>query len=69
MNRDVIKGKSKQMTGSVQSRWGALTDDELDQIEGDRARLAGRIQERYGVAKDEAERQINDFVAQHKSAA
>ncbi|GFE51234.1 CsbD family protein [Roseobacter cerasinus] len=69
MNWDIIKGNWKQMKGQVQSKWGELTDDEIDQAEGDRARLAGLIQERYGVARDEAERQIDAFIAQHKSAA
>ncbi|MEM9638801.1 MAG: CsbD family protein [Pseudomonadota bacterium] len=69
MNWDIIKGNWKQMKGHVQSKWGELTDDEIDQAEGDRERLAGLIQERYGVAKDEAERQIDAFIAEHKSAA
>ncbi|WP_299968991.1 CsbD family protein [uncultured Roseobacter sp.] len=69
MNWDIIKGNWKQMTGSVKSKWGELTDDEVDQVEGDRERLAGLIQERYGVAKDEAERQIDAFIAENKSAA
>lgn len=69
MNWDVIKGNWKQMTGQVQSKWGKLTDDEVEQLEGDRQQLAGLIQERYGVAKDEAERQIDSFIAETKSAA
>ncbi|WP_299676517.1 CsbD family protein [uncultured Roseobacter sp.] len=69
MNWDIIKGNWKQMKGQVQSKWGELTDDEIDQAEGDRERLAGLIQERYGVAKDEAERQIDAFIAENKSAA
>ncbi|MDW3182426.1 CsbD family protein [Roseobacter sp.] len=69
MNWDIIKGNWKQMKGQVQSKWGELTDDEIDQAEGDRTRLAGLIQERYGVAMDEAERQIDAFIAEHKSAA
>ncbi|WP_187429474.1 hypothetical protein ROLI_032640 [Roseobacter fucihabitans] len=69
MNWDIIKGNWKQMAGQVQSKWGELTDDEVDMLEGDRDRLAGLIQERYGIAKDEAERQIDSFVAEYKSAA
>lgn len=29
MNRDILKGKWKQLRGEVQRRWGQLTDDEL----------------------------------------
>ncbi|MBW4710657.1 CsbD family protein [Roseobacter sp. YSTF-M11] len=69
MNWDTIKGNWKQLTGSIQSKWGELTNDEIDQVQGDRERLAGLIQERYGVAKEEAENQIDAFIAEHKSAA
>lgn len=34
MNSDQMKGKWKQMKGSVKERWGKLTDDDLDIIEG-----------------------------------
>lgn len=69
MNWDIIKGNWKQVKGAAKSKWGELTDDEIDKAEGDRERLAGLIQERYGVAKDEAERQIDEFAKnQHVKA-
>lgn len=61
MNKDIIKGKWKQIKGSVQSEWGELTDDEVDQIEGDATKLAGLIQERYGKSREEAERAIEEW--------
>ena len=61
MNEDRIKGKWKQLTGTIKEKWGKLTDDDLQVLEGNSEYLAGRIQERYGVAKDEAERQVRDY--------
>lgn len=61
MNEDRIKGKWKQLTGSVKEKWGKLTDDDLKVVEGNSEYLAGRIQERYGIARDEAERQVREF--------
>jgi uncharacterized protein YjbJ (UPF0337 family) len=61
MNNDILKGKWTQMKGQVQSKWGKLTNDDLDVVNGERQQLIGRIQERYGIAKDEAERQVSDF--------
>jgi uncharacterized protein YjbJ (UPF0337 family) len=58
MNWDRIKGNWKQVTGQVQSRWGKLTDSDLDVVAGHRDQLAGKIQERYGIAKDAAEEQL-----------
>ena len=68
MNWDIIKGNWEQMKGKVQSKWGELTGDEIDEAKGDRQQLAGLIQERYGVAKNDAERQIDEFIAEQKSS-
>lgn len=66
MNRDTLKGQWKQVQGDVKKRWGKLTDDELTTIEGDFDKLSGRIQERYGYEREQAEREINDFLAQQR---
>ena len=58
MNWDQAKGQWNQIKGSVRTKWGKLTDDDLDVIAGERDRLIGKIQERYGINKEEAERQI-----------
>jgi uncharacterized protein YjbJ (UPF0337 family) len=61
MNNDRAEGKWKQMKGSLKSRWGKLTDDDLDVIEGQKDQLVGRVQERYGIAKDEAQKQVDEW--------
>ncbi|MBK5927192.1 CsbD family protein [Rhodobaculum claviforme] len=61
MNWDIVKGKWKQAVGSAKSKWGELTDDDLQQIDGDRERMVGKVQEKYGVARDEAEKQVDDW--------
>jgi uncharacterized protein YjbJ (UPF0337 family) len=58
---DQVAGKWKQLKGEVRTRWGELTDDEVDMIAGEREKLAGRLQERYGIAKEEANRQIDEW--------
>lgn len=68
MNWDIIKGNWSQFKGEVQSEWGKLTDDELDQAAGEREKLSGMIQERYGMAKADAERALDDFIARRKVA-
>ena len=55
MNSDTLQGNWEQLKGTVQQKWGTLTDDDLDVVEGCRTALAGRIQERYGIARDKAE--------------
>lgn len=61
MNWDIVQGKWKQLKGSVQEKWGELTNDELDQIDGNKDQLAGKLQEKYGWTKEEAETHIDDY--------
>ena len=61
MNADILKGKWRQLRGSVRSRWNKLTDDDLGRIEGDFERFIGVLQERYGYGREQAEREMNEF--------
>ena len=61
MNWDRIEGQWKQMKGKVKTKWGKLTDDDLDVIAGQKDQLVGRIQERYGIQKDAAQRQVDEW--------
>jgi len=61
MNWDQMQGKWKQVKGLAKTRWGKLTDDDLDVVAGQRDQLVGRIQERYGIAKDEAQTQVDEW--------
>jgi uncharacterized protein YjbJ (UPF0337 family) len=69
MNTDVLKGQWHQLKGEVKSRWGKLTDDDLDRAQGDAEQLVGRIQERYGYARDQAHREVDEFLRGHASAS
>lgn len=63
--QNILAGKWKQLKGKVQQQWGKLTDDELDRIAGKREALIGLIQEKYGYAQARAEREVDEFLAQH----
>jgi uncharacterized protein YjbJ (UPF0337 family) len=63
---DQLAGKWKQLKGEARTRWGKLTDDELEEIAGHRDKLAGKIQERYGIAREEADRQIDAWAQELK---
>jgi uncharacterized protein YjbJ (UPF0337 family) len=65
MNEDVLKGKWHQLKGEVKSRWGKLTDDDLDRVEGEAEKLVGRVQERYGYQRDEAKREVDEFIRRY----
>ena len=61
MNWDQVEGKWKRIKGEAKTRWGKLTDDDLDVVGGQRDKLVGRVQERYGIAKDQAQREVEDW--------
>lgn len=66
MNWDIIEGKWGQLKGQAKTKWGELTDDDLDIAAGKKDELAGRIQERYGKTKEEAEKEVDDWVTSMK---
>ena len=49
MNRNVVRGRWKQVRGFVKELWGELTRDDLRRFDGEMDRLAGRLLERYGT--------------------
>lgn len=66
---DVLKGMWKQVRGEAKSKWGKLTDDELDQIEGERDKLLGLLQQKYGYAKIKAEEEVDELLLEHQKSS
>ncbi len=61
MNENIIKGNWNEVRGSIQKKWGRLTDNDLTEIRGERKRLLGSLQKAYGYAEDEAEKQVREW--------
>jgi len=66
MNKDIFKGKWKELRGSVKEKWGNLTDDDVTKIEGQSEKLVGILQTKYGYSKDKAQEEYNQFMDDHK---
>ena len=58
MNNDIMKGKWKQVSGSLKANWGKLTDDDLQEIDGNLEKFQGKMQEKYRMAKDESKKEF-----------
>lgn len=67
MNEDILKGKWKEIKGSVKEKWGKLTDDDLIEVEGTQERLLGILQTKYGYSKDKAEQEYKRFISGYKN--
>ena len=61
MNSDVIRGKRKQLSGTLKEQWGKLTDDDLKAADGHAEYLVGKLQERYGGTRERAEKEVREF--------
>jgi uncharacterized protein YjbJ (UPF0337 family) len=68
MNEDILKGQWKQLQGRVRKQWARLTDDDIGQIRGDRDVLLGKLQEYYGKSRDEAERELDTWLRDPRTA-
>lgn len=65
MNRDIIKGKWKEMKGRLKQQFGKLTDDDLTQINGSYEELQGRLEKAYGYDKDRIDKEIDTFLTRN----
>ncbi len=66
MNKDIIKGKWKEIKGKIKQQWGDITDDEITEMEGTHDELEGLLQKKYGYQKDEAQKKIKEFTDKNK---
>ena len=67
MNKDTVKGEWKQLAGSIKSKWGKLTDDDLTRAKGDGEYLAGKLQQYYGLSKDKAKDGLRELGYQFRA--
>lgn len=64
---DGMGGKWKPLVGAAKATWDKLTMDELFKSEGNEQKLAMLVQQRYAIRAYEADRQVRNFLARHKS--
>lgn len=62
MNWTQVEGQWDQLKGKFQTKWGKLTDDDLEAAKGRKDILLGKLRERYGEVKDKVEQQVDDFI-------
>ena len=65
MDSNVFQGQWQQLKGNLRSKWGKLTDDDVEQIAGNKDKLVGALQERYGYMWDEAQRMVDRYLDEY----
>jgi uncharacterized protein YjbJ (UPF0337 family) len=63
MNWTQAEGKWDEVVGKARTKWGKLTDSDLEQAKGRREQLVAKLQQRYGKAKEWAEQEADEFLA------
>ncbi len=62
MDSNVLQGQWQKLRGDISTKWGKLTNDDLDQIAGNKDKLVGTLQERYGYMWDEAREMVDRYL-------
>jgi uncharacterized protein YjbJ (UPF0337 family) len=67
VNWNQIQGSWHEFKGKFRSKWGKLTDDDMEQIGGKREAFLGRLQQRYGYERDRAEKELDSWLQSLKT--
>jgi uncharacterized protein YjbJ (UPF0337 family) len=67
MNKDLAKGKVKDIAGRVERQVGEWTDNPKMQVKGAAKQAEGKVQNAFGQAKDAAKQAADDVRAGSKA--
>jgi uncharacterized protein YjbJ (UPF0337 family) len=62
MNWDAIEGRWTELKGSIKSKWGKLTDQDLVTLGGKKAIFLGKLQALYGLSQAQAEKEVDEWM-------
>ena len=68
INKDVILGKWKEISGEAQKKWGEITENDLEKVKGNMTALVGLVEQKLGVSKEDAQKKVEELlgkIAQH----
>jgi len=63
ITREELQGHWNQLKGSIQEKWGSLTDDDLTQAKGNANQLVGVIQQKTGETRQSIEKFLDEALA------
>jgi uncharacterized protein YjbJ (UPF0337 family) len=68
VNQQTLQGNWNEMKGKLRSKWGQLTNDELQTFDGNVERLIGLIQRKTGEGRSAVEDFLEQITADGSSA-
>ena len=63
INEQVLQGHWNEIKGQIRSKWGQLTNDDVQNFDGNVDRLVGLIQRKTGEGRESVERFLNEVTA------
>ena len=63
INKDILLGKWKEISGEAQKKWGEITENDLEKVKGNMTALQGLIEQKLGVSKEDAQKKVEELVA------
>jgi uncharacterized protein YjbJ (UPF0337 family) len=69
MDEIQVKGNWNKIKGKAKEIYGSITDDKLKEYEGKYDQLVGYLQEKTGKAREEITSKLEDFQNEHGSEA
>jgi uncharacterized protein YjbJ (UPF0337 family) len=67
MDPNVLESQWYRIKGEIRSKWGKLTEDDVERIAGNKDKLVGAVQERYGYVWDEAQQMVDRYLDAYDS--
>ena len=67
VNQQTLQGNWNEIKGKLKSKWGQLTNDDLQQAHGNIDQLIGLIQRKTGEARNSVEKFLEDLTANGSS--
>ena len=68
VNQQVLQGNWNEIKGKIRSKWGQLTNDDVQNFDGNVDRLMGLIQRKTGEGRESVECFLNDLTANGSTA-
>lgn len=68
VNQQTLQGNWNEFKGKIRSKWGQLTNDELQSFDGNVERLVGMIQRKTGEGREAVEKYLNELTSQGGTA-
>ncbi len=67
-NQQILQGNWNDIKGKLRTKWGTLTDDDLQSFNGNVEQLVGAIQRKTGEARESIEKFFEQFNSNGASA-